>query len=171
MTFGQRLRVPLLVALLVVVLDQLSKWWIVRMWPEPQSGEMTFIPHLVGLTYIRNEGVAFGLFQGIPQFFTITSLVIVAGLIYFYLHSLPAGDRLVSVLVGMIIGGAIGNVLDRVRLNYVVDFIKTFDGHFPIFNVADSCVSVGVIILAAYLFLLDRRKPVVPTLAQHDRHA
>ncbi|GAC1546223.1 MAG: signal peptidase II [Herpetosiphon sp.] len=166
---GARLRLPFVVAMVVVVLDQASKFWIVRMWPVPQMGEITLIPWLLGLTYIRNEGVAFGLFQGVPQLFTLTSTLIVCGLVYFYVHHLPANNRLVAILVGMILGGAVGNIIDRVRFNYVVDFIKTVGGNFPIFNVADAAVSVGVICLAGYLFVLDHRKPSVTMIRDDGR--
>lgn len=166
-----RLRLPFVVAVVVVVLDQAAKWLVLRRWPLPYTGEIVLIPRLVSLTYIRNDGVAFGLFQGVPQLFTVSSLVITLGLVYFYLTHLPPRNRLVAVLVGMILGGAIGNVIDRLRFGYVVDFIKTFDGRFPIFNVADSGVSVGVIALAFYLFLLDRRAPAQAPLASDDGHA
>ncbi len=166
-----RLRLPAVVALVVIALDQWTKWLILRQWPLPQTGEITIIPRLLSLFYIRNEGVAFGMFQGVPQLFTVTSLLIVAGLIYFYLTQLPANSRLVAVLVGMIIGGALGNVIDRLRFGYVVDFIKTFDGRFWIFNVADSAVSVAVISLAIIMFLQDRRAPAPATLSRDDGHA
>ena len=74
----RRLRLPALVALIVIVLDQISKAIVLRTWPFPQMGEFEIIGQWLAFTYIRNDGVAFGLFQGIPQFFTITSLVIVA---------------------------------------------------------------------------------------------
>lgn len=164
----QRLRLPILVAVVVIVLDQITKWLVLQRWPEPYTSELTIIPWLLSLYYIRNEGVAFGLFQGIPQLFTVTSLLIIAGLIYFYLNHLPSRDRIVSILVGMILGGAIGNVIDRLRFGYVVDFIKTVGGNFPIFNIADSCVSVGVVALSAYLFLLERRVPAPPPMTVDD---
>lgn len=171
MTVWQRLRLPFLMALLVIGLDQASKWLVLQRWPQPYTGEITLIPWLLGLTYIRNEGVAFGLFQGIPQFFTVTALVIVAGLLYFYLYHLPPHNRLIAVLIGMVVGGALGNVIDRLRFGYVVDFIKTLGGHFPIFNVADSAVSVGVISLAIYLSVLERRLPRPSPVPSDDGRA
>lgn len=75
----RRLRVPALVAVIVIVLDQISKALVLRTWPFPQTGEFEIIGQWLTFIYIRNDGVAFGLFQGIPQFFTVTSLVIVAG--------------------------------------------------------------------------------------------
>ena len=143
--------IPTIVAVVVLVLDQASKAWILSIWPEPYTGEIEIIPRWLELIYIRNTGVAFGLFSGVPQLFTITSLAIVAGAIWFYLTHLPRAHAGLALSLGMIVGGALGNVIDRVRFGYVVDFIKTFDGRFAIFNVADSCVVVGVTLMALLL--------------------
>ena len=160
-----RLRTPLIVALIVIALDQLAKAWVLRTWPLPYTGEIELIGQWLSLTYIRNEGIAFGLFQGIPQLFTITSLLIVAE------RSIPiCGIRPIMIagcrfILGLIIGGAIGNVIDRLRFGYVVDFIKTFGGRFPVFNVADSAVVIGVILMAVHMFLVDsapQRRLAVP---------
>ena len=150
-----RLAVPAVVALLVIALDQWTKAMVLRRWPLPQTGEIELLGQWLALTYVRNEGIAFGLFQGVPQLFTVTSLLIVMGAIYVYLFQMPATDRLLPVLLGMIVGGAIGNVIDRLRFGYVVDFIKTLGGRFPVFNVADSAVVVGILLIAVYTFLAD----------------
>ena len=150
-----RLKVPALVALVVIAADQISKALVVRKWPLPQTGEVELIGQWLALTYVRNEGVAFGLFQGMPQFFTATSLLIVAGAIYYYLRHLDARDRWAPLIFGLIVGGALGNVIDRLRFGYVVDFIKTLGGRFPVFNLADSSVVVGVCLMALVMFLED----------------
>ncbi len=150
-----RLVVPAIIAIVVVVLDQLAKVLVLRAWPLPQTGEVRLLGEWVTLTYVRNDGIAFGLFQGIPQLFTITSLVIVAGAIYFYLCHLPEHDRWLPVMLGLIVGGALGNVIDRLRFGYVVDFIKTLGGRFPVFNVADSSVVIGICLMALHMLLTD----------------
>lgn len=155
-----RLAVPAVVALLVIALDQWTKAMVLRRWPLPQTGEIELLGQWLALTYVRNEGIAFGLFQGMPQLFTVTSLLIVLGALYVYLVQMPADDRLLPVLMGLIIGGALGNVIDRIRFGYVVDFIKTLAGRFPVFNVADSAVVVGILLMAVYtLFIDDSREP------------
>ncbi len=151
----RRLRVPALVAIIVIILDQISKALVLRTWPFPQTGEFEIIGQWLAFTYIRNDGVAFGLFQGIPQFFTITSLVIVVGAVYYFVRHIHENDRWASVIIGLIVGGALGNVIDRLRFGYVVDFIKTLGGHFPIFNLADSAVVIGVFLMAIRMFLED----------------
>jgi len=153
---GRRRVIPAIIAAVVVVVDQLSKAWVLQRWPLPYSGELAIIPGWLELTYIQNTGVAFGLFQGVPQLFTITSLIIVVGAIWFYLRNAPVGDRWLGVCLGLIVGGALGNVIDRIRLGFVVDFIKTFDGRFAVFNLADACISVGVVLMALLLMWSER---------------
>jgi signal peptidase II len=147
----RQLWVPLSIALVVIVIDQVTKALVLRRWPEPNTGDMAIIEGWLDLTYIRNTGVAFGLFGGIPQFFTVTSLLIVCAALYLFLKHRPEPRRWFAICLGLIVGGAIGNVIDRLRFGYVVDFIKTFDGRFPVFNIADSCVVVGVGIVALLL--------------------
>jgi len=147
----RRLIVPLLVAAVVLVADQWTKAWTLRTWSEPNTGDIPIIPGWLELTYVQNTGVAFGLFRGFPQVFTITSLVIVAAAVYWYVTQRPQPERWFAPCLGLIVGGALGNVIDRLRFGYVVDFIKTFDGRFPVFNVADSCVVVGIGIVALLL--------------------
>lgn len=148
---AKRLRIPLLIALAVLIVDQLTKAWVLRTWPVPNTGDIAIIDGWLDLTYVQNTGVAFGLFGGIPQFFTVTSLVIVCVALHLFLRHRPEPRRWFAVCLGLIIGGALGNVIDRLRFSYVVDFIKTFDGRFPVFNVADSCVVIGVSIVALLL--------------------
>lgn len=155
--------IPAIIAAVVLILDQASKAWILSIWPEPYTGEIPLIDGWLALTYIRNTGVAFGLFSGVPQLFTVTSLLITAGAIWFYLHHLPHNHRWLTISLGLVVGGALGNVIDRVRFGYVVDFVKTFDGRFPIFNVADSCVVIGVGLMALVLVREDAQTEARPT--------
>lgn len=158
--------IPALIAAVVLIADQASKAWILSIWPEPYTGEIPIIANWLELTYIRNTGVAFGLFGGVPQLFTVTSLLISAGAIWFYLRHLPQHHVGLAISLGLIIGGAIGNVIDRVRFGYVVDFVKTFDGRFPIFNVADSCIVVGVGLMALLLMREDAQAQAGPIMAK-----
>ena len=143
---------PALVALLVIILDQITK---AQIWNTLGPVEGTSRPLLgswLSFTLVRNTGVAFGLFKDIPHFFTITSVLISIGAIYFYRFHLP-NDRLwVQISIGLIVGGAIGNIVDRLRYGFVIDFV--YVSWFPgIFNLADSAITGGVIMLAGYLLL------------------
>jgi signal peptidase II len=153
-----RLWLPMLLAVLVIALDQTTKLLVVRRRPVPQTGEIPLLGPWLAITYLRNTGIAFGLFQGVPQLFTVTSLVIVASALYYYLWHVPETSPWTSVSFGLLIGGALGNVVDRIRLGYVVDWIKTFDGRFPLFNLADSAVVIGVMLLALHTLLDDANR-------------
>ncbi|HMQ35162.1 MAG TPA: signal peptidase II [Chloroflexaceae bacterium] len=138
--------VPAAVAAVVITLDQLTKLWVVRtLGPETMTNFIPVIGDTGRIAYSHNTGVAFSLFQGHPELLTVSALLIVAGAIYFYSTQLPNQRPLVQVIMGLILGGAFGNLIDRVRLGYVVDFISV--GWFPIFNVADSAISVGAALL------------------------
>ena len=162
--------IPGIIAAVVFIADQLSKQWVLRTWPEPYTGELPIIAGWLELTYIRNTGVAFGMFKGVPQLFTVTSLLIVGAAIWLFLRHAHESNWL-AVCLGLIVGGAIGNVADRIRFGYVVDFIKTFDGRFPIFNVADSAVVVGVLLMAVFFMYMEEQSPqrrLAPTTEADD---
>lgn len=155
---ARRLVTPAVIAAVVFVVDQLTKAWVLRTWPQPYSGDIPIIDRWLELTYVQNTGVAFGLFEGMPQVFTVTSLLIVAAAIWIYLRHVEEHEWWMSISLGLIVGGAIGNVVDRIRFGYVVDFIKTFDGRFAVFNIADSSIVVGVFLMAIMMTLSEQDK-------------
>jgi signal peptidase II len=141
-----RWAVPAVVAAAIIAADQASKAWVVAtLGPETMTRFIPVVGDTVRIAYSHNTGVAFSLFQGMPTLLTFTSLAIVAGAIYFYATQMPNRQPLIQIILGLILGGAFGNLIDRVRLGYVVDFIQV--GWFPIFNVADSAISVGAALL------------------------
>lgn len=147
---SQQIILPALVGLIALGADQASKYWIVQtLGPDPGTGALPLLAPWVRLIYAQNTGIAFSLFQGVPQLFTLVALCIAGGLAVIYWRSLPK-TMLVQLSVGCIEAGAFGNVLDRIRLGYVVDFIQV--GWWPVFNVADSAVFVGVALLSIALF-------------------
>lgn len=148
---------PALIALIVILLDQITKAEILRLLGPDEWNSLPIAGSWLSLTLMHNTGVAFGLFQGIPHFFTITSALISIGAMYFYRFHLP--NRIwVQICIGLIVGGAIGNIIDRVRYAYVIDFIRV--SWFPgIFNMADSAITVGVLLLAAYLIFVGENTP------------
>jgi signal peptidase II len=149
----QRWARPALVAAVVIVLDQVTKAWIVRTLGSVEYTSQPLLGSWLSFTLVKNNGVAFGLFQNIPYFFTITSVLISVGAILFYRYQLPNDRPWVQVSLGLIVGGAIGNIIDRLRYSFVVDFVHV--SWFPgIFNLADSAISIGVTMLAGYLLLV-----------------
>jgi len=102
----------------------------------------------ISLTYIQNTGVAFGILRNQNLFFTVVAIVVIAVIIA-YLRAAPRPSGVVALCLGMQLGGAFGNLVYRLRYGYVVDFVDV--KFWPIFNVADSAISVGTAILAVYL--------------------
>ena len=143
---------PLLVALCVVLLDQASKEWVRGAFSLHES--VPVIPGFFHLTYVRNTGAAWGLFSGQNVALSALALVMLAVLVVFRRKILPPG-RVHRVALGLLCGGIAGNLFDRLRLDYVVDFLDFFvrNSHFPAFNVADSaiCIGVGIYVLGTLL--------------------
>ncbi len=144
-----------LTALLVVAADQLSKLWIRSNLLVGQSlPEARFLR----LTHVHNTGAAFGLFQGQSFPLTIFALVGIAVLLVYALfiyRRFPFLDKVLGIsALGLVLGGTVGNLIDRLRFGYVIDFIGV--GIWPAFNIADSAIVVGVIILAYSLLPLAR---------------
>jgi signal peptidase II len=136
-----------LAAAAVVVLDQATK--AVASARLFLSDPVPILGDVVRLTLVHNTGAAFGLFPGSRLPFIVVSLVAIAVVLYLFTRETYRGVTQ-RVLLGCILGGAIGNLADRVRLGWVVDFIDVGIGatRWPVFNVADSAVTVGVILLA-----------------------
>ena len=144
----------LLTALLIVAADQFSKVWI-RSYPEEQLiSEAGFFR----IIHTHNTGAAFGLFQDHSFALTIVASVGIAVILlyalFIYRRFPILENRLGRLALGLILGGAVGNLIDRLNLGYVTDFIDI--GVWPTFNIADSAVTVGVIILAYLLLPLAR---------------
>jgi signal peptidase II len=152
----------------VFVADQLTKAWaLARLDP---ARALVVIPDVFHLVLVMNPGVAFGILAGVPPgwrwlvtLFSLLALVLLGSVA---VRILPRGRVLARVAVGLVFGGAAGNLLDRWRFGAVVDFIDVFwrSYHWPAFNVADSAITVGVCLLAVELVLgrddVPRREPV-----------
>lgn len=156
-------------ALFIIVLDQLTKIGVTSMAPYASIPEIppgypfaTIIPGIFDLTMVRNPGVSFGLLgDGSARWFlSVFSVAVAIGL---SIWVLKADRRLLVLAIGLVIGGAIGNAIDRIRFGYVVDFLDfSGTGLFPwVFNVADSAITVGVILLILDSFLSERKAGTV----------
>lgn len=149
------IRLLLVVAFFVAALDQLTKTWITSNLGLYET--VPVIPGLFNLTHITNTGAAFGLLAGKDAwrhtFFQIVSVLALGVLIYLYRSS---ASRTYSLLwgCGLIFGGACGNLIDRLRHRYVIDFLDFYVStlHWPAFNVADSAITVGGVLLAWHFF-------------------
>lgn len=152
---------PLFITLVTVslVLDQLSKVYIENTF---SYGRMrVLIENHVYITHLRNPGAAFGILADsawrLPFFLTISSVAVIG--ILWYLRTLPDNARFMHAALALIFGGAVGNLIDRVRLGEVVDFIGVhwYQYHWPAFNIADSAICVGVAMLLFSTWRDERR--------------
>jgi signal peptidase II len=144
-----RLRLLLIVAALVVTLDQLSKLWI-----DANRPQIVLLPGFLDLVYVRNYGAIFGLFHSHTELFIalgIAGSVIILVFLYYF----PPATTVGTVSFALILSGAVGNLIDRIRLGYVIDFIsihlQDLFHWFP-FNIADAALTVGILMLLYYLY-------------------
>ena len=143
-----------LIAISVFVLDQATKS-VVRgnlnfgeSWPSDDW--------LVKITHVTNSGAAFGILQGQGLFLTVTAVLAIGAIVFYYAFP-PMEHGLLRVALGLQLGGAAGNLLDRVRFGAVTDFIHF--PHYPSFNIADSSIVVGLAVLIGFFVLSEQKKP------------
>ncbi len=139
-----------LISALLVGLDQWSKYLTVQNISLGETKE--FIPGFLSLTHLRNTGAAWTLLEGKMIFFYVITVIVSVVIIYLLIKNYKKSIWY-SVGLSFVLAGAIGNFIDRVRLGYVVDMLQTDFMNFPIFNVADSTLVVGVICIFIYLIL------------------
>ncbi len=150
----------LLVTIVVIVLDQCTKSLIATYLSPPRSKSVPLVGQYLILYYVRNSGAAFSMFRNTAVLIVlITVALIVVG--YIYLRILNSGPLYYKVIFGLVIGGALGNVIDRIHNGgYVVDFIAfripQINFYFAIFNVADACITIGVLLLFVFIFFTRR---------------
>ncbi len=149
--------IPAVATVILVGLDQITKYFaLVYLKP---VGSMEFIKWFLNFIFVENRGVAFGMFSGQRWFILLLTIVITIALIFYY-TKLPKTKeyQLVRMVMVLIFSGALGNMLDRIFRGYVVDFFAFAFIDFPVFNVADIYVVVGVCILA-FLILFVIKEP------------
>lgn len=142
-------------AAFILAVDQFTKYLVVSNLDLYEAwAPFPALAKLFEIHYVTNTGAVFGLFQGASLFFVIVSIVVVV-VIFFYYRHLPNGQGLIRLSLGLQLGGALGNLTDRLRVGHVIDFL---DFHiWPIFNVADMSTICGVILLA-FLLLREERE-------------
>jgi len=145
------------IALIVVAIDQFTKWLILKYMELGES--ITIIEDLLYLTSHRNRGAAWGILQGQMWFFYLITVVVIIGIIFYLKKGAEEGSLFKWSLV-LMLGGAIGNFIDRLFRKEVVDFIHTFPFgyNFPIFNVADSSLVIGVALLIIHMLREEKKE-------------
>ena len=145
----------LILSILFVIADQVVKMWILNNFSLHEG--MEFIKGIVSILYVRNTGAAWGMFEGKMFFFYLITAVAVGTLLYLMFKE-KGKSKLLLTAYSLILAGAVGNFIDRIRLGYVVDMFKFEFIDFPIFNVADICLTIGVIFLFYYVIFKEQSK-------------
>ena len=141
---------------IIILLDQITKI-LVRTYILPGSfwSPWSWLSPYARIIHLTNTGVAFGMFQGMNYFFAGLAAV-VAGAIIFYIPKIDEKEKLIRFALAMELGGAIGNLIDRLTVGQVTDFVSL--GNFAVFNVADSCITLGVGVLLIGVWLQEKRE-------------
>ncbi len=134
------------ISILIVILDQLTKFFVSKYMSLGQS--IPLIKNILNFTYILNTGGGFGILKGWNVVLIFISLIII-GIILFYMDRI-ARDKQIHIPTALVLGGAVGNLIDRILLGHVIDFIDF--RIWPAFNVADSCITIGAIWLIVYFW-------------------
>ncbi|MBO0461733.1 signal peptidase II [Enterococcus sp. DIV1298c] len=145
-----------IISALIVGLDQWVKWLIVENFALGETKSV--IPGILSLNHIRNFGAAWSLLEGKMWFFTVVTIIAVVVVLTLMIKNRNNGSRWFMVGLTLILAGAIGNFIDRVRLGYVVDMFQTDFMNFPIFNVADVSLVIGVICVLIYIILDEKEQ-------------
>lgn len=146
-------------AVFVILLDQLTKWLIVK---NMELGErISVLDPWFGLLSHRNRGAAWGMLEGQMWLFSVVTIIVIGGIVY-YFHKEAKGKPLFQVSLMILLGGAVGNFIDRLFRGEVVDFvdvlIPVMNYHFPIFNIADAALTIAVVMLIIVIFMEEQQE-------------
>ncbi|WP_079709381.1 signal peptidase II [Paraliobacillus ryukyuensis] len=145
------------IAFVIIVIDQLTKWWVVANMELRES--IPVIENFFYITSHRNTGAAWGILAGRMSFFYIITIIVIIFVAY-YIQKFAKDSMLTGISLALILGGAIGNFIDRLFRKEVVDFFDVYIGNYnyPIFNIADSSLVVGVILVLIATFMDEKKK-------------
>ncbi|RHW36478.1 lipoprotein signal peptidase [Neobacillus notoginsengisoli] len=158
-----------LIAAFIIILDQITKWLIVKNMNIGDS--IPIIEDFLYITSHRNRGAAWGILQGQMWLFYVITVIVIIGIVY-YINKAAKGNALLGVSLGFMLGGAIGNFIDRVYRQEVVDFIHTyiFSYNFPVFNIADSALVIGVFFLMIQMLKEEREAKKEKSYGKNGTH-
>lgn len=135
-------------ALVIVLLDQITKLLIRKNFQLNES--IPIINNIFHLTYVTNTGSAFGLFKNLNWFFMLFSIVVILAIFYYLRKKIDEKEKFLQLAVGLLLGGTIGNMIDRILYGAVIDFIDF--RIWPVFNIADSAITVSIVMLIVLLW-------------------
>ena len=144
------------IAAVIVLLDQWTKWLVRSNIPAGESWlpeSLVWLSPYARIVHWYNRGAAFGMFQQGNMVFTVLAFIVIAAILYYY-PQISRADWPLRLALSMQLGGAIGNLIDRIRIGHVTDFISI--GRFPVFNIADSSISIGCAVLLLGIWWQER---------------
>ena len=140
---------------MIAILDQAAKLFAAGLLPSVKT--IPLIENVFHLTYVENTGAGFGAFSEHTWILTVLTIAVIVAVVTYVTVKRPKDKTLITALAFMM-GGAVGNVIDRVRLGYVIDFFDFTLINFPVFNVADCFITIGAVIFAVYVIFLSDKK-------------
>lgn len=147
--------IALAIGIVLAGIDQLIKYLVIT--HLKPVGTVKVLGDVFKLTYVENRGVAFGMFQGMQWLFIVLTIILLASIVIYMFVKRP-DSKFFYITVALVVGGGIGNLIDRIAYNYVVDYLS-LSFFPPVCNFADYCITVGVILFAVYLlFFADKKK-------------
>jgi len=147
----------IIVAIIIISLDQYTKYLVrqnMNLWTDSWAPWDWMLPY-VRIVHVPNTGVAFGMFQGLGDIFSIIAVIVVL-IIIFYFPRVPHADWSLRLAMSLQLGGAIGNLIDRLTIGHVTDFISV--GNFPVFNIADASITIGVVVLILGVWITENNE-------------
>tara|TARA_R110002074_G_scaffold148641_1_gene300146 strand:+ start:812 stop:1297 length:486 start_codon:yes stop_codon:yes gene_type:complete len=149
-----------LLALFIIVIDQLTKFWVTQMFAYGETFEL--LP-ILNMTLVHNTGAAFSFLSdagGWQRWFFVIISMVVSTILAVWLYRLPSRQYLLAMAITLILGGALGNLCDRILLGYVVDFVDAHyqQHHWPAFNVADATITLGAVLLILESLLAPKQR-------------
>ncbi len=147
----------IIISALSVLIDQLSK--ILVSLNFTQREHLVFIPGIIDLVYVQNTGAAFSIFENYTWILGVVSLLFSVGIVYYMIKTKPK-DKLTIISAGLLLGGAVGNGIDRFVRGYVVDFLELAFINFPVFNIADIAITAGAALLIVAALLPEKKTDV-----------
>mgnify|MGYP004493385635 FL=1 len=145
----------IIISLAVVLLDQGTKLLVIH--NIAPTDTISVLPRILNLVYVKNTGAAFSILSGKTFFLSLISLAVCVGIVWYLIKNRPE-NKLMLLSVSLVLGGAVGNLIDRMLRGSVVDFFEVIFVDFPVFNVADIAITVGAVLLMIYVLFFDREK-------------
>lgn len=149
----------LLIIVLALLCDQASKIWAANTLMAAPGQTLPIWQDVFHFSYYENRGAAFGILQGKQLFFSVLTVIALVVIVYILLRYRKQMGTWLRVAFALMLSGAVGNFIDRIMLGYVRDFIDVRLIHFPVFNVADMCLTISVIMLAIHIFFFWKEEP------------